>query len=151
MTLGFGVVLFILGKYAWPAILKGLKDREESIREALEAADKARAEMDNLQADHEKLLKEAKIERDKILAEARKIRDKMMDEARVKANIEANRIVESAKERIQNEKMAAMVDLKNEIANLSIEIAEKVLDEELSDKGRHEKLIRKMVNDIKSN
>jgi F-type H+-transporting ATPase subunit b len=151
MIIAFGTAWFILGKFAWKPIMKGLKSREESIRTALDAAEEARKEVAEVKADHEKLLKEAKIERDKILAEARKIRDKMIEDARDKANVEANRIVENATERIENEKRAALTDLKNEVAKLSIEIAEKVLESELSDKGRHEQLIRRMVNDIKSN
>lgn len=151
MTISFGLVLFILGKYAWPAITKGLKEREESIRDALASADKAREEMAKMQADNEALLMQAKDERDAILAEARKIKEKIIDESKQKANEEASRIIESAKERIENEKKAALIDLKNEIGNLSIDIAEKVLKAELSQKGKHEELIKKLVDEIGQN
>ena len=151
MTLSFAAVLFLLGKYAWRPIMKMLKEREDSIDQALHAADKAREEMKNLVSDNEKLLAEAKNERDAILGEARKIREKMIDEARVKANEEAQRIVESAQERIENEKMAAITELKNQIALLSIEIAEKLVREELAHDKKQEDLIKKMLDDIHSN
>lgn len=151
MTISFGAVVFILGKYAWKPILKGLKEREASIDEALHAADKAREEMKQLHFDNEKLLREAKNERDAILNDARKIREKMIEEARTRAGEEAQRIVENAKERIENEKMAAITELKNQIALLSIEIAEKLIREQLSKGKEQEDLIRKMLSDIKSN
>jgi F-type H+-transporting ATPase subunit b len=151
MTLSFGTVLFLLAKFAWKPILKSLKEREDSIDQALHAADKAREEMKQLQVDNELLLREAKNERDAILNEARKIREKMIDEARNKANEEAQRIVENARERIENEKMAAITELKNQIALLSIEIAEKLIREELSHDKKQEDLIRKMLDDVKSN
>jgi F-type H+-transporting ATPase subunit b len=151
MTISFGAVLFILGRYAWKPILKSLKEREDSIDQALHAADKAREEMKQLQFDNEKLLREAKNERDAILNEARKVREKMIEEARNKANEEANRIVENAKERIENEKMAAITELKNQIALLSIEIAEKLIREELAKDKKQEALIQKMLDEIKSN
>jgi F-type H+-transporting ATPase subunit b len=151
MTLSFSLVLFLLGKYAWKPIMKMLKEREESINLALHAADRAREDMKNLKIDNEKLLAEAKNERDAILSEARKIREKMIDEARFKANEEAQRIVENALERIENEKMAAITELKNQIALLSIEIAEKLVREELSHDKKQEELIKKMLDDIRAN
>jgi len=131
MTLAFGIVLWVLAKYAWKPILKSLKDREDSIDQALHEADKARQEMKALKFSNEELLAEAKEERDKLLKQAREIKEKLIEDARLKANEESNRIIESAREAIQNEKMAAMIDLKNQIAKLSIEIAEKVLEREL--------------------
>jgi F-type H+-transporting ATPase subunit b len=151
MTLSFALVLFLLGKYAWKPIMKMLKEREESIDQALHAADRAREEMKNLVSDNEKLLAEAKNERDAILSEARKIREKIIDEARIKANEEAQRIVENALERIENEKMAAITELKNQIALLSIEIAEKLIREELSHDKKQEELIKKMLDDVQAN
>ena len=151
MTLSFLVVVFVLGKYAWPAILKGLKDREQSIHDALHAADKAREDMEKLKLDNEQLLKEAKGERDAILSEARKIREKLIDEAKQKAGEEASQIVENAKERIENEKMAAITELKNQIASLSIEIAEKILKDELSRDKKQEELIKKLTDEIELN
>jgi F-type H+-transporting ATPase subunit b len=151
MTLSFSLVLLILGKFAWPAITKGLKEREQSIDDALRAADKAREEMQLLKVDNEELLKQAKGERDEIMNEARKLRDKIVEEAKGKATVEADKIVESARERIENDKMSAMTDLKNQIAILSIEIAEKILKEELSGGKKQEELIKKLTDDVKLN
>jgi len=151
MTLSFAILIWVLGKFAWKPIMKSLKERENSIDEALHAADKAREEMKQLKFSNEKLLAEAKDERDAILRDARKLRDKMIDEAREKANQEANRIVENAKGRIENEKMAAMTDLKNQLASLSIEIAEKVLKQELSDEKKQKNYVQKLINEINFN
>lgn len=151
MTLSFLAVLFVLGRFAWKPIIRMLKEREQTIDDALHAADKAREEMKMLQVDNEKLLKQAKEERDAILNEARKIRDKLIEEARQKAGQEAQRIVDGAVERIENEKMAAIVDLRNQVANLSIEIAEKILKEELAQKDKHQELIKKLMNEVKIN
>ena len=151
MTLSFGIVLFILGKFAWKPILKSLHDREETIDEALNAANTAREEMKQLQFNNEKLLKQAKEDRDAILRDARKVKDSIIEESKLKANEEANRIVESAKESIQNEKMAAVTDLKNQLASLSIEIAEKILKEELSEDKKQKEYIQKLIDDVKFN
>ena len=151
MVIAFGLVLFVLSKYAWKPIMKMLHEREHAIDSALHEADKAREEMKKLKVDNEKLLKEAKEEHDAILAEARKIKDKMIEDARMKASQEAQRVVDSAKERIENEKMAALVDLKNEIARLSIEIAEKVVKAELSEKNKHEELIERLIKEMRNN
>ncbi len=151
MTLSFLIVIFILKKYAWKPILNGLKEREKSIDEALNAAEEAREAMKNLKADNEKLLQEAKEERDNILRDARKMKDNIITEAKEKAQIEANKIVEGALVTIENEKNAAVHELKNQIATLSIEIAEKILKEELKTKGKQKELIDKLVSEIKFN
>ena len=151
MTLTFGIVVFILGKYAWPSILKGLKEREQSIQESLDAAKSAQEQMQRLQADNEKLLQEAKEERAAILTEARKIKDKIIDEAREKATQQADNIVEGAKERIEHEKKAALTEIKNTIAEYSIEIAEKILREELKDKNKQKELVSKLLKETSLN
>ncbi|MDZ7742613.1 MAG: F0F1 ATP synthase subunit B [Bacteroidota bacterium] len=151
MTLSFGIVIWILAKFAWKPIMKSLKEREDTIDDALHAADKAREEMKQLKVGNEALLAEAKEERDAILREARKVKGKIIEEARVKANDEANRIVENAKGRIENEKMAAMTDLKNQIASLSIEIAEKILKHELSDEKKQKEFVQKLIDDVNLN
>lgn len=151
MTLSFGLVLFVLGKYAWKPIMKMLREREEAIDSALHEADKAREEMKQLRFDNEILLREAKDERDAILAEARKIREKMIEEARLKAGQEAQRVIDGAMERIENEKMAAIVDLKNQIAQLSIEIAEKVIRTELAGDNKHDELIQRLIREMQIN
>jgi F-type H+-transporting ATPase subunit b len=151
MTLAFGILVFILAKFAWKPILSTLHEREKSIEEALNQADKARDEMKALKSDNEELLRLAKEERSEILKDARVIRDNMIEEAKTKANQEYNRIIESAKESINYEKMAAITELKNQIATLSIDIAEKILKEELSNKESQKKHIDKMMDNISFN
>lgn len=151
MTFAFGILLFLLTKYAWKPILKSLHEREKSIDESLHQADKAREEMKLLKAHNEELLKQAKEERDAILKDARTIRDNIIEESKTKANQEYNRIIESAKQSIHFEKMAAITELKNQIATLSIEIAEKILKEELTNKEAQKKHIDKMMDNINFN
>lgn len=151
MTIAFAILLWILAKFAWKPIMKGLKEREDSIDEALNAANKAKEEMKELEFSNEQLLKEAKEERDAILRDARKVKESIIEEARGKANVEANRIVENAKKSIRFEKMAAITEMKNELASLSIEIAEKILKEELSAKDKHKKLIERLINEVSDN
>ncbi len=151
MTLSFLIVLFILKKFAWKPILNGLKERENSIDDALNAAEKARDEMKDLKVDNEKLIMQAKEERDNILREAHKVKDSIIMEAKEIAQVEANRIVDGALVTIENEKSAAIYDLKNQVANLSIEIAEKIMKEELKIKGKQKEFLNKLVSEIKFN
>jgi len=151
MLVGFGILFFILAKFAWPVITKMIAEREKHIQEQLSAADLVRQDMGRLQAEHKKLLVQAKEERDAILADARKLRDRLYEETKAKANEEANAIVDEAKKAIHFEKMKAVTDIKNEIANMSIEIAEKVLRQELTDKAKHEELVEKWMQDINLN
>ncbi|MDA3821775.1 MAG: F0F1 ATP synthase subunit B, partial [Bacteroidales bacterium] len=131
-TLFFLVLLFILGKFAWPAILAAVHVRNDSIKKALESAEKAREEMAKLQSDNEKILKEAKAERDAMMKEARDIKDKIISEAKEKAGEEASKVLQNARAAIQNEKVAAITEMKQQIAVLSLDIAEKVLKSKLS-------------------
>lgn len=124
---------------------QGLKEREQQIDDALKAAEAAHQEMKNLKIDNEQLLKQAKEERDVILAEAKKIRDKLLDEARIKANEEAERIVQSAKTRIESERMAAITEIKNQIATISIEVAELILKEKLQEPEAHDQYIQRIL------
>ncbi len=151
MSLSFLILILLLAKFAWKPIMNSLKDREESIKNALQAADTAKAEMKELIFSNEELLKEAKTERDKILKAARKIKDSIIEDAKLIANEEGNRIIERAKESIHFEKMAAITELKNQIAELSIDIAEKVLREELKKDNKQKELIRKLINEITIN
>ncbi len=151
MLLGFGILFFILAKFAWPVIIKSITDREKRIEEQLSEAAKAREEMKNLRSEHEALLAQAKEERDAILAEARKMSEKMYDDAKEKAANEAQLLIEDAKKSIHFEKMKAVTDIKNEIAQMSIEIAEKVLMEELTDKDKQEALVAKWLKDVNIN
>ena len=143
MLVSFGILAFILIKFGWPMILKSLKSREEAIEQSLGEAAKAREEMKSLVAHNEELLRQAKMERDEMLRNARTASDQIVEEARSKATAEADRIGESARENIEFEKLKAMHELKNQIANLSIEIAEKLIRAELSDKPKADALIQK--------
>jgi F-type H+-transporting ATPase subunit b len=151
MTISFAALIFILRRFAWKPILKSLHDREATIDEALNQANKAREEMKNLKADNEKLLKEAQEERNVILRDARKVKESIIEEAREKANEEASNIIENAKERIENEKMNAMTDLKNQIAALSIDIAKNILERELTKDKEQEVYIKRLVDNAKLN
>jgi F-type H+-transporting ATPase subunit b len=151
MALTFGLLLWVLSKFAWKPIMKSLRDREASIEKSIKAAEIARDEMQKLKFDNEQLLKEAKDERDDILKEGRKVRDKIIDDAKIKATEEADRIVENAKERIEYEKLAAMTDLKNQIAEISIEIAEKILKEELTGDRKQRDYLEKLIDKTKLN
>jgi len=151
MLVAFGILAFILMKFGWPVILKSLKKREETINEALNAAEKAKEEMRQLQSNNEDLLKQAKADRDELLRRARLTSEQIIEEARAKATIEADRIVESARDNINYEKQKAMHELKNQIANLSIEIAEKLMKAELSDKEKANDLVTKEIENAHLN
>lgn len=150
-TLLFLVLLFLLKKYAWKPILNAVNEREKSIEDALNKAEEAKKEMAELVSANEDLLKEARVERDEILKEARSLKDKIIAEAKAKANEDAERIVASARESIQHEKMAAVTELKNQVAVLSIEIAEKILKQELSSEAKQSSMISSVVNEIQLN
>jgi F-type H+-transporting ATPase subunit b len=151
LLVSFGILAFILMKWGWPMILKALKSREEAIAASLNEAAKAREEMKTLVAHNEELLRQAKMERDEMLRNARLASEQIVEEARGKATAEADRIVEAARENIEYEKMKAMTELKNQIANLSIEIAEKLIRAELSDKPKADALIQKELEMAKLN
>lgn len=151
MTIAFAIVFFILAKFVWPVILKGLKEREQAIDDALKTAERTHEEMRQLQFSNELLLNQAKDERDALLRDARIMRDSIVDEAKNKAVSEAERIIESAKQTIEFEKLAAITELKNQIALLSIEIAAKVLEEELKTPNLHEQLIERELKNMKLN
>ena len=150
-TLFFLILLFILGKFAWPAILTAVKARNESIRKALDAAVQAKDEMAKLQVDNEKILAEAKTERNALLKEARKIKDKLIADAKEKATEEAKKLVQSARESIQNEKTAAISDMKTQMAGLSVDIAEKILRAKLDDSKAQKELVNQLINEADLN
>ena len=137
----FIVLIILLKKFAWSPILKAVDDRNNSINEALSSAEKAKSEMEQLSADNKKILNEALIERDAIIKEARDIKIKTIADAKNNASIEAEKIISSAKEQIKNEKMKAMTELKNEIADISIQMAEKIIKTEPKDAKSQKKLI----------
>ena len=150
-TLLFLALLLLLKKFAWKPILNAVNDREEGIKNALAEADKARQEMQNINADNQRILKEARSERDGMLKEAREIKNKLIEEAKDEAKIQANKLIEQAKTSIQSEKLAAITDLKNQVAELSINIAEKVMKDELSNKDKQLKLVEQMLKEAKLN
>ena len=147
----FGILLFILGKFAWPAILAAVAARNDSIRKALDSAEKAREEMAQLQADNEKVLSEAKAERDAMMKEAKEVKDKIIAEARDKASAEASKLIQNARESIRAEQAAAISEMKSQVAKLSVDIAEKVLVEKLGDDKAQKDLVNKLVDDIDLN
>lgn len=147
----FLLLLLILKKYAWKPILNSVDERNENIKEALRAAEKAKEEMEALNTNNEKILKEAKQERDELLKEAREIKEKIILEAKISATTEAEKIMDSAKLQIDNEKMKALVDLKNHVAGLSIEMTEKILRLELSDKNKQHEVIENALKEHNSN
>lgn len=151
MSITFLIVLFILKKFAWKPILKGIHDRESSIENALKAAENAKAEVANLKAENERILAEARAERDNMIREARELRESMISEAKNKAKAEGDKMLASARESIQNEKMAAITDLKNQVAQLSIDIAEKIIARELSSENKQKELIGDLLKEVKLN
>lgn len=150
-TILFLVLIFLMVKFAWKPILGALNDREEGIKDALDSAEKAKLEMQNLQADNEKLLKEARAERESMLKEAREVKNKMIEDAKNEAREEANKLIAQAQASIASEKKAAIADLKSQVANLSIEIAEKVVKDELSNKDKQLKLVESMLGEATLN
>lgn len=151
MIVSFSIILFLLKKFAWKPILNMIKERETSIENALASAEKAKQEMVALQSNNEKLLAEARTERDNMLKEAREIKEKMIVDAKGVATKEAERLLAIARENIQNEKMAAITELKNQVAVLSIEIAEKILKSELSSDEKQKSLVNTLLKDVNLN
>ncbi|REE83705.1 F-type H+-transporting ATPase subunit b [Lutibacter oceani] len=147
-TVLFLALLFLLRKFAWKPILNAVNEREEGIKNALDEAENARKEMQNLNADNERILKEARAQRDELLKEAREMKENIISEAKGEAQIQANKVVEQAQATIQAEKQAAITDLKNQVAELSVGIAEKVVRGELSDKNKQIKLVEEMLKEV---
>jgi len=146
MLVVFLLVVFILAKFAWKPIIKGLKDRENEIQGALDLAERTKAEMIQLKSDNEKLIAEANAVRDKILRDAKEAADKTILESKDKAAVEAQKMIETARESIRNEQQLAVSKIRKEVATLSLEIAEKVLHRELKDKEAQEKLIADLAS-----
>jgi len=151
MLLSFSILLFILKKFAWKPILTSIKDREKSIEDALQAAETARSEMSKIQSDNQKILDEARKESEAILKEAREMGESFKQEARKRADEQAAKIVEDARKQIETEKQSAIEEMKNEIGKLSLEIAEKVIKNNLSSNDEQTKLINGMLNDMDLN
>ena len=147
----FLILLFILRKFAWKPILGAVSDREEGIKDALASAEKARAEMENLHADNERILQEARAERETMLKDAREMKSKMISDAKEEAQVQAAKMIEQAQAAIESEKKAAMAELKSHVAGLSLDIAEKVVGDELSNKDKQLKLVENMLGEATLN
>ncbi len=145
----FLLMLVFLRKFAWKPILDAVNEREEGIKSALAAAEEAKKEMQNVTADSEKLLKEARAEREAMLKEAREIKDKLITDSKEQAKVEGDKMIKQAQAAIESEKKAAVADIKNQVAYLSVEIAEKVIKEQLSNKDKQLKLVDDLLGDIK--
>ncbi len=151
MLLVFGILVFFLAKFAWKPILSSLKEREDSIESALRMAEETRAEMAKLKADNDRIIAEARLERDKIIREAKNASDNMLAEAKERAVAEGNKIIADTREAIQQEKVAMVAQMKKDVAAFSIEIAEKVLRKELSDKKAQESLVSNLISEANLN
>ncbi|MDH4090182.1 MAG: F0F1 ATP synthase subunit B [Cyclobacteriaceae bacterium] len=150
-TFVFVLLVFLLAKVAWKPILSALKERETSIQESLDTAEKARQEIAVLKADNENLLKQAREERDKMLRDARDASNRMKEEAQLAAKKSAEKIIEDARIAIGIEKQAALKEIKIQVANFSLEIAEKLLRENLSNDKAQKELVQRYITDLKVN
>ena len=149
-TVVFTLLVLLLKRFAWKPILSAVDERNQSIKNSLAQAEKARNEMSELTANNEKIIAQAKVDRDVILKEARDIKNEIISEAKDKASKEAEKLVSTAKEQILNEKMKAITELKNHVADLSIEMAEKILSSELSDVAKQKELVKKALKESKN-
>jgi len=151
MTILFIGLIFLLKKFAWKPILDAVNDREEGIIKALESAEEAKKEMQNLNADNEKLLKEARAEREAMMKEAREIKESMISEAKEEAQVAAGKMIENAKASIDQEKQAAIAGLKKQVAELSISIAESVVKKELASNTDQLQLVDQLLEKVTLN
>lgn len=151
MLLSFGVVVFVLAKFAWKPILKALKDREKSINKSLTAAQRAKEEMAKIEFGNEKITALAKIERDNLLKEAKELKDKIIEEAKEEARKEAKQIIDQAVQSVHKEKNEAINEIKNQIAALSVDIAEKLIKQKLTDESKQKKLLDSLIENIDLN
>ncbi len=149
--IAFGIVFYILAKYAWKPILKSLDEREKNISDSILSAENMKKEMENMQSENEALLAKAREERSLMMREAKEIRDKIIQEAKEQARKETNKIVADAQSVINQQKMAAITDLKNQVGTLVLEVSEKVLRRELNNKDAQEKYIQQLAQDVELN
>ncbi len=149
-TLIFLGLLFLLRKFAWRPIMAAVQEREDNIENSLKSAEQAKKEMEELQAKNQDLLKEAREERDKMLKEAKDAKDRIVSEAKTKAKEEADKLLAQARQDIHNEKQAAVGEMKQMVASFSVEIAEKIMKEELA-VDKHQKLVNTYLEDLKLN
>lgn len=150
-TVAFLLLFFLLSKYAWKPIVKALDERERSIEDALAKAEMAKEEMAKLTNENEQLLKQARIERDAILKEAKELKDQIVSDAKTSAQTEGAKMIEKARQEIDNQKIAAMAEVKNQVATLSIQIAEKVLRKQFEDQNKQDTLVSDLLKEVKLN
>ncbi|MBR9833567.1 F0F1 ATP synthase subunit B [Acidiluteibacter ferrifornacis] len=150
-TIAFLVVVFVLGKFAWPSILKSIKEREDSIEHALKDAEKAKEQMRQLKEGNEKLMAETRQERDNLLKDAREVKENIIAEAKEKAIVEAEKVMAASREAIRNEKAAAIAEIKTQVAELSVLVAEKILKAELSSKDQQNAFVEEAMKNAKLN
>jgi F-type H+-transporting ATPase subunit b len=151
MTIAFVLVLIIFKKFAWKPILQALKDREDFIEDSLQQAEQVKKEMMDLQSSNKELLAEARTERDILLKEARETKNDIINEAKELAVVEGDKMIADARDAIKNEKLAALTELKNEVGVLSLEIAEKLMRQDLSESKKQNELVEKLLNEVKLN
>jgi F-type H+-transporting ATPase subunit b len=149
--IAFLIVFFILKKFAWKPILNSLDAREKGIADSLQTAERVKNEMAQLKSEHEDLLIRAREERGAMLKEARETKERIINEAKEQAKVEASKIIAETKQAIENQKMAAIIDVKNEVGKMVIEISEKILRRELSSKEAQEEHIKDLVDEVKLN
>lgn len=149
--IAFLIVFFLLKKFAWKPILNGLNEREANINEAIATAEKVKLEMAQLKSENEALLATAREERAMMLKEAKEIKDRMINDAKDDAKVQAAKIIADAQASIQNQKMAAMIDIKNQVGMMVIEVSEKILRKQLENKTEQETYIRQLTDEIKLN
>ncbi|TLX77164.1 F0F1 ATP synthase subunit B [Labilibacter sediminis] len=150
-TLTFGILAFVLKKFAWGPILDALKFREETIEHSLQAAERAKTEVEDLAKLRQEMIDSAKNERDELLKETRELKDKILSEARSEAQLEANKMIESARKQIKAEKLIAIKDLKKQVAVMSIDIASNIIESELKDEGKQKEIIDKYLDNVNFN
>ncbi len=151
MVISFGILLFVLAKFAWKPILNALKERENSIRKSLLAAQKAKDEMAKIEFGNEKITQLAKMERESLIKEAKELKNNIIEEARENAKIEAKKILDEARQSVEQEKNKVINEIKNQVAALSVDIAEKILKQKLGDESKQKSLIDELVKDIELN
>ena len=150
-TVSFLLLFFLLSKFAWKPIVKALDERERSIEDALSRAEMAKEEMSKLTSENELLLKQARIERDEILKQAKVLKDQIVSDAKASAQTEGSKMIEKARIEIENQKFAAIAEVKNQVATLSIEIAEKLLRKQFEDQNRQNALVTDLLKEVKLN
>ncbi len=150
-TIAFLLLMFVLGKFAWKPVLAAIKEREQSIDDALNKAELAKQEMARLTSQNEELMKQARADRDEILKEAKMLKDNIVNEAKTSAQTEGAKLIEKARIEIENQKKAALAELKGQVSALSLDIAERVLRSQLDDKAKQQDLVANLLKDVELN